>query len=141
MPYHLLSVVQPAGGQPPAAERLDAITRDVEAFDTELRDAGAMVFAGGLDGPGTATVLRPGGDGVRVADGPRAPPGDEYLAGLCLISAADRDEALSRARKAALATTLPVELRPFGHADRPTRPAPDSRPSGNPGDRVRRVRR
>lgn len=117
MPYYLLSVVQPSGGQPPAPEQLDAIMRDVEAFNQELRDAGAMVFTGGLDGPETATVLRPDGGDVRPADGPWAEPGAEYLAGLCLISAADRDEALRWAGKAALATTLPIELRRFVHPE------------------------
>ena len=117
MPHYLISVVQPTGGQPPPPEELDVIMRGVRAFNQELRDAGALVFAGGLDGPETATVLRPEGEEVRLADGPWAAPGEEYLGGLCLITAADRDEALGWARKAALATTLPVELRRFVHAD------------------------
>ncbi|KUN89452.1 hypothetical protein AQJ66_04625 [Streptomyces bungoensis] len=115
MKHYLLSVVQPAGGTPPAADELAEIMRRVEAFNDELRAAGAWVFAGGLHGPETATVLRPRGDDVLVTDGPYA-EGKEYLGGLCLIRAADLDEALEWGRKAALATTLPVEVRPF--ADR-----------------------
>ncbi|MHB9864091.1 YciI family protein [Streptomyces sp. YIM S03343] len=125
MPYFLLSVAQPTGGQPPAPAELDAIMRDIQAFNQDLRDAGAFVFAGGLDGPGTATVLRPASPGspgspggeVTATDGPFAEPGDEYLAGLSLIRADDRAEALRWARKAALATTLPVEVRQFVHVD------------------------
>ncbi|MFJ3234328.1 YciI family protein [Streptomyces sp. NPDC086787] len=112
MKHYLLSVVQPAGGQPPAPDELAAIMSDVEAFNQELRDAGAWVFAGGLHGPETATVLRPSGSDILVTDGPYA-EGKEYLGGLCLIRAADLDEALEWGRKAAVATTLPIEVRPF----------------------------
>ncbi|MCH0565740.1 MULTISPECIES: YciI family protein [unclassified Streptomyces] len=112
MTYYLLSVVQPTGGEPPAPDELAEITRRVEAYNQELRDAGAWVFAGGLHGPETATMLRPDDGDVLVTDGPYA-EGKEYLAGLCLIRAADLDEAMEWARRAALATTLPVEVRPF----------------------------
>jgi hypothetical protein len=112
MKHYLLSVVTPADGTPPAPDALAAIMRDVEAFHDELRAAGAWVFAGGLHAPQTATMLRPDGGDVLVTDGPFA-EGKEYLGGLCLIRAADLDEALEWGRKAALATTLPIEVRPF----------------------------
>ncbi|AGS67736.1 YciI family protein [Streptomyces collinus] len=112
MKHYLLSVVQPADAQPPAPDVLAGIMRDVEAFDDELRAAGAWVFAGGLHAPDTATMLRPEGGDVLITDGPYA-EGKEYLGGLCLIRAADLDEALEWGRKAALATTLPIEVRPF----------------------------
>ncbi|WP_432029466.1 YciI family protein [Streptomyces sp. 1222.5] len=112
MKHYLLSVVQPADGTPPATEELAGIMRDVEAFNDELRAAGAWVFAGGLHGPETATMLRPKDGDVLVTDGPYA-EGKEYLGGLCLIKAADLDEALEWGRRAALATTLPIEVRPF----------------------------
>ncbi|MEW2497204.1 YciI family protein [Streptomyces nodosus] len=114
MKYYLLSVVQPSGGQPPSAEALAGIMRDVEAFHEELRAAGAWVFAGGLSGPEAATVLRPEGDEVRAASGPWT-QGPEYLGGLCLIKAPDLDAALEWGRKATRATTLPIEVRPFLH--------------------------
>ncbi|MFI2436010.1 YciI family protein [Streptomyces sp. NPDC018693] len=112
MTHYLLSVVQPTGGQPPPPDELAAIMRDVEAFNQELRDAGAWVFSGGLAGPETATMLRPQDGDVLVTDGPYA-EGKEYLGGLCLIEAPDLDAALEWGRKAALATTLPIEVRPF----------------------------
>ncbi|MEU0005547.1 YciI family protein [Streptomyces sp. NPDC006314] len=112
MKHYLLSVVQPTDGQPPATEELTDIVSDVEAFNDELRAAGAWVFAGGLHGPETATMLRPKDGDVLITDGPYA-EGKEYLGGLCLIRAADLDEALGWGRKAALATTLPIEVRPF----------------------------
>ncbi|SHH48610.1 YciI family protein [Streptomyces sp. 3214.6] len=112
MQYYLLSVVQPTGGQPPAPDEMAEIMRRVEAHNDELRAAGAWVFAGGLHGPETATVLRPKDGDVLVTDGPYA-EGKEYLGGLSVIRAADLDEALEWGRKAALAITLPVEVRPF----------------------------
>ncbi|MYW47602.1 hypothetical protein GT346_30910, partial [Streptomyces sp. SID161] len=48
MKHYLLSVIQPADGTPPDPEALARIMRDVEAFNDELRAAGAFVFAGGL---------------------------------------------------------------------------------------------
>ncbi|MFF9276736.1 YciI family protein [Streptomyces griseosporeus] len=112
MTYYLLSVVQPTGQERPAPAELERIMHHVEEFNQELRDAGAWVFAGGLHGPETATMLRPKDGDVLVTDGPFA-EGKEYLAGLCLIRAADLDEAMDWGRKAALATTLPIEVRPF----------------------------
>ncbi|MFE9172118.1 YciI family protein [Streptomyces kebangsaanensis] len=114
MKYYLLSVIQPSEGTPPSAEALSEVMAGVEAFHQELREAGAWVFAGGLYGPETARVLRPRGEDVLITDGPRA-GGEEYLGGLCLIKAPDLDAALEWGRKAARATTLPVEVRPFLH--------------------------
>ncbi|MFF4660890.1 YciI family protein [Streptomyces sp. NPDC001381] len=115
MTHYLLSVVQPTGGEPPPPDELDEIMRRVAAFNDELREAGVWVFSGGLHAPETATVLRPEDGDVIITDGPYA-EGKEYLGGLCLITAADLDEALEWGRKAALATTLPVEVRPFADA-------------------------
>ncbi|MEU4167900.1 YciI family protein [Streptomyces sp. NPDC026665] len=111
MKHYLLSVMQPQG-EPPAPEVLEEIMHRVEAFNTELREAGAWVFAGGLHGPDTATVLRARDGDVLVTDGPYT-ESKEYLGGICLIKAPDLDAALTWGRKAALATTLPIEVRPF----------------------------
>ena len=111
MKQYLLSVYQPTGGQL-EPEQLDRVMADVDALARELKDAEAWVFAGGLADPGTATVLRPGDGGVLTTDGPFA-EGKEHLGGLCIIKAADLDAALERGRQAALATTLPIEVRPF----------------------------
>jgi hypothetical protein len=57
-------------------------------------------------------VLRPGDGGVLVTDGPFA-EGREHVGGFSVIRAEDLDEALAWGRKLALATTLPIEVRPF----------------------------
>ncbi|MEU2950017.1 YciI family protein [Streptomyces xanthochromogenes] len=70
------------------------------------------VFAGGLAAPSTATVLREKNGDVLTTDGPYI-ESKEYLGGLCIVKAPDLDAALEWGRKAVLATTLPIEVRPF----------------------------
>jgi hypothetical protein len=111
MKQYLLSVYQPEGEPPPDVD-LDQVVRDVDALDRELREAGAWVFGGGLHPPTTATVLRPKDGDVLTTDGPFA-EGKEHIGGFTIIKAPDLDSALEWGRKAALATTLPVEVRPF----------------------------
>ncbi|MET8135205.1 MULTISPECIES: YciI family protein [unclassified Streptomyces] len=113
MKYYLLSVMQPQGERP-APEVLEEIMHNVEVFHGELREAGAWVFAGGLHGLDSATVLRARDGDVLVTDGPYT-ESKEYLGGICLLKAPDLDAALMWGRKAALATTLPIEVRPFMH--------------------------
>ena len=111
MKQYLLSIYQPEG-DPPVPEVLETIMRDVDAFNQELKAAGAWVFAAGLHAPSTATVVRLKGGEVLMTDGPFA-EGKEYIGGLCIIKAPDLDAALEWGRKAARATTLPIEVRPF----------------------------
>ncbi len=61
MKLYLLSVYQP-DGEPPPPEALGRVMRDVEAWNQELKSAGAWVFGGGLHPPSTATVVRLGLD-------------------------------------------------------------------------------
>jgi hypothetical protein len=111
MKYYLLSVMQPAG-EPPAPDVLAEIGKNLDALNQDLREAGAWVFAGGLHGPESSTVLRPRDGDVLVTDGPYA-EGKEMLGGISLIQAPDLDAALEWGRRLALATTLPIEVRPF----------------------------
>jgi hypothetical protein len=111
---YLLSVMQPnaEGSAPP--ENLDEIMADLDALNAEMKAAGAWVFAGGLHGPSTATVLRAKGDEVVMTDGPYA-EGKEHLGGFTIVDAPDLDAALEWGRRLAQATTLPIEVRPFQH--------------------------
>ncbi|MDL4816922.1 YciI family protein [Actinomadura opuntiae] len=111
MKHYLLSIQQP-DGDPPPPEILEPITRDLAAFNRELQDAGAWVFAGGLHLAHNAVVARPEAGEVLITDGPYA-EGKEHVGGLSIIRAPDLDTALEWARKLARATTLPVELREF----------------------------
>ena len=111
MKQYLLSVYQPEGDPPPPAQ-LEAIMRDLDALNEELKAAGAWVFAGGLHPPSTATVLRVKDGEVLMTDGPFA-EGKEHIGGFTIIRAADLDAALEWGRRLSEATTLPVEVRPF----------------------------
>ena len=112
MPQYLLTIVQPTGEEIPPPEVLEPIMRDVGAVDREMHEAGVWVFAGGLFPPESATVLRPKGGEVLVTDGPFA-EGREHVGGFSVIEVDDLDRALDWGRKLALATTLPIEVRPF----------------------------
>ena len=111
MAQYLLSVIQPVG-QRPAPEAMARIGAGVQAFDEELKAAGAWVFAGGLHGPESATVVRAADGEAMLTDGPWI-EAKEHLGGICVITAPDLDAALEWGRKASEATTLPVEVRPF----------------------------
>jgi hypothetical protein len=111
MKQYLLSVIQP-DGDPPGPEVLEKVMRDVDALRLELQAAGAWVFAGGLHPPSTATVVRVKDGELLLTDGPFA-EGKEHIGGFTVIKAPDLDAALAWGRKAALATTLPIEVRPF----------------------------
>ncbi|HEV2372000.1 MAG TPA: YciI family protein [Streptosporangiaceae bacterium] len=108
MPQYLLSIYQPDGGVPDA-ETMAGIMTGLHRLNEELRESGSWVFTGGLHSASSATVVR--GDGM-VTDGPYA-EGKEHIGGIYVITAPDLDAALGWGRKAAAATTLPVEVRPF----------------------------
>jgi hypothetical protein len=112
MAHYLLSVYTPTDGTPPSPEQLEGIMKCVDAFNQELRQAGAWVFNGGLEAPDTATVVRVQDDDVLTTDGPFV-EAKEYVGGLCIVDVPDLDAALEWGRKAARATTLPIEVRPF----------------------------
>ena len=111
MKQYLLSIYQP-DGDPPPPEILGPIMRNVGALNEEMRAAGAWVFNGGLYPPSTATVLRPTDAEVLMTDGPFT-EGKEHIGGFIIVKAPDLDAALEWGRKAARATTLPIEVRPF----------------------------
>jgi hypothetical protein len=108
MPEYLLSIYQPDGGMPDA-ETMARIAADLHRLNEELRESGSWVFTGGLHAPGAAAVVRAGG---LITDGPFV-EGKEHVGGIYVITAPDMDAALAWGRKAADATTLPIEVRPF----------------------------
>ncbi len=114
MTQYLLSIYQPAEGSPPP-EVLERVMQDIDSLNSELQAAGAWVFTGGLHPPSTATVMRLAAGDVLMTDGPFT-EGKEHVGGFWVIRAPDLDAALEWGRKAALATTLPIEVRPFQDA-------------------------
>ena len=111
MAKFLLTVVEPDGPIPPP-EVLDPIFRAVDALDQELRTAGLWVFAGGLEQPSQAKTVRHEGDDVVVHDGPFVELA-EHVGGFTIVDVHDEAEAVGWARRFAVATGLPVEVRAF----------------------------
>jgi hypothetical protein len=94
-------------------ERTQQVWADVGALGDKLRDAGAFVFQGGLDGgPESATVVRQSGGDFVLTDGPYTET-KEHLAGFWIINAADLDEALEWAKLTAAAQQRAIEVRPL----------------------------
>jgi hypothetical protein len=83
----------------------------VDAFNSELQQAGAWVFAAGLHPASSATVVRSSGGEVSMTDGPYAET-KEQMGGFWVIEAADLDAALPAHSRAAAACDGPVEVRP-----------------------------
>jgi hypothetical protein len=111
MTQYLLSIYQPDGGPPPP-EVMEAVARDLHALNQDLKAAGAWVFSRGLHAPSTATVVQARGEDLLITDGPYV-EGKEHIGGFWIVDAPDLDAALGWARRAARATTLPIEVRPF----------------------------
>ncbi|WCN78933.1 YciI family protein [Micromonospora sp. LH3U1] len=112
MTLYLLSLHQPQGELPPDPEFLAGVMRQLGELRDELASTGSWVFGQGLHGPETATVLRARDGEVLITDGPFV-EGKEHLGGITIIDVPDLDAALDWGRRYALATTLPIEVRPF----------------------------
>ena len=112
MKRYLLSIYQP-DGDPPPPEVLDPIMRNLAVVNDEMRAAGAWVFAGGLNPPDTATVLRAKDGDVLLTDGPYV-EGKEHIGGFTVLQADDLDAALEWGRRiAAVLSPLAIEIRPM----------------------------
>jgi hypothetical protein len=112
MTQYMMSVHHSPDTPRPSADEMQQAFQQVDAFNTELREAGAWVFGGGLHSAESSTVVRPAAGEVSMTDGPYAET-KEQMGGFWVIEAADLDAALEWARQAAIACDGPVELRPF----------------------------
>lgn len=116
MPNYFLAVNHDendaAGMAEMTMEEMQPIFEAVDAFNTELREHGAWVFAGGLQTHDATTVVDNTGDAAVVTDGPFS-ESKEYLGGFWIIEAADLDAALDWAKKGSKACAGKVEVRPF----------------------------
>jgi hypothetical protein len=82
----------------------------VDVLNGELQQAGVWVFAGGLEPPATATVVRASSGQIVTTDGPFAET-KEQLGGFWIIDVPDLDVALDWAGQATVACGAPVEVR------------------------------
>ena len=84
----------------------------IDAFNDQLQTDGHWVFAGGLGGPDTATVIDNRSGEMAFTDGPFAET-KEHLAGFWIIEAPDLDVALKLAAEGSKACHRKIEVRPF----------------------------
>lgn len=87
-----------------------AVIAAVDAFNAELKQSGAFVFAGGLNPPSTAKTVDASSGEPRVLDEPfvEAP---SYVGGFWVIEAADDAAAVEWTTKAARALQGRIEVR------------------------------
>jgi hypothetical protein len=111
MTQYMMSVYMDPDAMP-SDEEMQQAFKDVDALNEEMRKAGAWVFAGGLETPDTATVVREDKGQILTTDGPFV-EGKEHIGGFWVIKVADLDEALDWAKRATVACRGAVEVRPF----------------------------
>ena len=94
---------------------LAAVLAAVDEFNTALKDAGALLFAGGLNPPSTAKTVDVSSGETRVLDEPfvEAP---SYVGGFWVIEAADEATAIEWATRASKALGGRIEVRALQEA-------------------------
>src|ERR1700759_5493608 len=108
MVQYLMSVLD----DQPGPRATDAEMAAIDVFNERMQADGHWVFAGGLAGPESATVVD-GRDGEPVlTDGPYV-ESKEYIIGFWIVEAPDLDAALRLASDGSRACNRRVELRPF----------------------------
>lgn len=117
MTQYLLSVQSVAGEvrDPMTDEEMRQSYKRVGVLEEEMKSAGAWVFAGRLNQPDTATVVRMSGAEMLTTDGPFM-ESKEHLGGFYIVKAEDLDAALAWASKVTAAVMAPIEVRPFWDA-------------------------
>ena len=112
MTQYLVAIHHSDDYDPSVAED-EAMHRDIDALNDEMKAAGVRIFVGGLEPASSATSLRVKADGkVLVTDGPYIET-REHVGGFWVLEAAHLNETLAWGRKAAVACRAPVEVRPF----------------------------
>jgi hypothetical protein len=106
---YLVSVIADSAGIARATPEEDAA---IDVFNERLQAEGHWVFAGGLGGPSTATVIDNRGGEAMFTDGPYL-ESKEFLAGFWVMEAADLDVALRLAAEGSKACNRKIEVRPF----------------------------
>jgi hypothetical protein len=111
MTQYLVAIHHPNDYDPSLED--EAMHRDIDLLNDEMKAAGVRVFVGGLQLASRAKSLRaqPNGE-VLITDGPYL-EAKEHVGGFWVLEAADLDEALAWGRKAAVACRAPVEVRQF----------------------------
>ena len=104
MSQYLVAIYHPDDYDPSTED--EAMSRDIDALNNEMKAARVRIFVGGLSPARSARSLRAQRDRrVLVTDGPYTET-KEHIGGFWVLEAADLDEALAWGRKAAVACGL-----------------------------------
>jgi len=112
MAQYLLSVHNDGTSPYASEEEMQEAFAATGVFNEEVRAAGKGVFAGGLEFPQTATVVRRRDGALERTDGPYL-ESKEHIGGFWIIEADDLDDALDWAERGATACRGDVEVRAF----------------------------
>jgi hypothetical protein len=99
-------------GTPAAPSGDQAVTWEAEAWRQDLNARGLHVLGGTLDGADTATTLRVRDGKTLLGDGPFVKTG-EFIAGIDVVSCADRQQAIQLAAAHPAARYHAIEVRSF----------------------------
>jgi hypothetical protein len=124
MPQYLVCNYIPDDFDPSAVT--EAMIEEIHALNREMIAAGVRKFACGISPAGNAKTVRKQPDGkVRISDGPYTET-KEHMGGFWILEAANVDQALAWAKRAAIACDVPGEVRELLFY-----PAPDQGPGGS----------
>ena len=100
------------GGTPAAPFDDQAVMDEGEAWRQDLAARGLHVLGNALQGPDTATTVRVRGGDTLLGKGPFTGT-NEFIAGIDVVSCADRQEAIRLAAAHPIARYHAIEVRPF----------------------------
>jgi hypothetical protein len=100
------------GGTPAAPFDGQAVLDEGEAWRQDLEARGQQVLGNALQGPETATTVRVRDGQTLLSDGPFAET-KEFIAGIDVVSCADRQQAIRLAAAHPIARYHAIEVRPF----------------------------
>ena len=124
MPQYLVANYLPDDFDP--ATVTEAMIEEIHALNREMIASGVRKFACGISPASNAKTVQKQTDGtVLVTDGPYTET-KEHMGGFWILEAADLDEALAWAKKAAIACDVPGEVRELLFY-----PAPEQGPGGS----------
>ncbi len=116
MPTYLLSICYPADAVSPPPAELEAIMVRMNAVGHAMVEQGVWIFAGGLHDQSISTTVVDRDGELVITDGPYL-ESKEQIGGITIIEVEDLDAAIGWARQQSAAAGLPIEVRPFTHAD------------------------